>query len=169
MLQFKFGGPINRPDADILFNRFVDIKKRSADKIKTALAGDAEAIRFYCGKDDIGVLSDLAFIFDKETLVPVITRILENKADGFILFNGARAEKDSVDASDVDGRPTLILFPYKEGEQPIEGNDRKVIELLLTDGEEHPGTGGSPDGDSMKVNPVTLPLRFLPNEYYPFI
>lgn len=157
----RFGRPITADEANDLFKRFIDIKSRSAEKIREALKGDDEAIRYYCGRPDFQPeCEDLAFIFDKQSLTQILKKVLSSEADGFVIFNGARSN-DSIgsdgQSTDISGRPTLMIFPCKFEEATEAGrkDDVDVINLL-NDGEQHPGTGGLP-GDSNSTRPTTLP------------
>lgn len=168
MAHKKFGGHIDRAPADVLFNRYIEIKKRSNQKIRECLAGDDEAIRFYCGKATMGLNDDLAYIFDAASLTPVISRILSGEANAIIVFNGARAREDSVDDNgniiDEDGRPTVLLFPCKFKAGNPEQRSEDEFENVLTDGEEHPGTGGSVGTPLLARGFVRLPEKFLRSE-----
>lgn len=173
MTALKFGRPIKKEDADILFDRHMDIKKRSVGKIREALGDDEEAIRFYCGREGFGINDDLAFLFDKSSLIPLMNNILLGKADGFVLFHGTRAKEDNLDENgnptDISGRPTLILFPYKEVQTQINGMIQSAIVNILSDGEEHPGTGSSTDTNLHIPETISLPEMFEPGEFHNII
>ncbi len=174
----QFGKPITHDDADLLFDRFIKIKTRSCDKIRDALAGDFEAIRYYCGRTGgVPANEDQAYVFTKESLTAIMNNILAGKADGMILFNGARGWNDSLDENgtptDVSGRPTLIMFPFyfKTGDDQITpGGDGDLIPLL-DDGDEHPGTGTN--GQTLGLKPLAvvsitpLPAAFSSGDIYP--
>ncbi|WP_143307211.1 hypothetical protein [Chitinophaga vietnamensis] len=146
----KFGKPIDVNSATQLFTSYIRIRERSIEKISKALEGDDEAIRYYCGRPDKRLdplTEDMAFYFDKQTLTSMLTKILEDKADGFVLFHGARPEWDAETGEDTSkipkGRPTIMVFPFKCEEDQVPTLRESYSFYNLTDvGEEHPGTGG---------------------------
>jgi hypothetical protein len=139
-----FGGRVTKDQANKLFRNRLKIRTRSIDKIaETALRNDAEAMRYYCGvMDEKKSTDDFCFVFDKAAIKHIIDKISEY--DGIVLFQGARDMEDSMNekgTTDVDGRPTLIIFPYVWTGK----DDQKKMTVMLDDGSEHPGTGtGNP-------------------------
>ena len=172
----RLGGPISRDDANVLFTRFLEIKDVATPLIRDALRGIAndelrnQAMRYYCGREGLPPLNeDLAYIFDKESLTKIMVRILESKANAFVLFHGARGEEEGSD--DVPGRPTLMLFPCMLHEVQTANRSEFVVTNLLEDGEEHPGTGGSSDdGEAQRPGEsIPVPERFETGDIHPLI
>jgi hypothetical protein len=133
-------------------------------------SGSTQGSQFNCS------FLDMAYVFDRETLNDML-----NPPDGkpvpngIILFHGAREKEDSLldeltkdgdnvldkDGNkvqqfiDVDGRPTLLVFPFQyTGAEPEWTTQPSAnIAISLDDGLEHPGTGGG--GGSGVGTPVT--------------
>jgi hypothetical protein len=191
-----FGGPIEQRDAQRMYLNFYKIKKRSLDLMQQAFPNDSEALRYHGGRYEqmTGAAPgqqfacsflDMSFVFDRQS----IDRLMSSSPDGIVIFLGSRNMEDSLGDSnstadksaepcflDVDGRPTLLAFPftYATGEEPTwKDNNPASIVIQLDDGEEHPGTGGggvSGGGIKLAVGPqpneVTLPIpRAIPETY----
>ena len=144
---------------------FYKVKKRSIDMMRQSFPNDSEAMRHHGGrfKQQQGAAPgqgfqcsflDASFVFD----IASIQRLTKPKSgmepDGVIIFLGSRNMEDSVDQVnstsdhtcylDVDGRPTLIAFPFKYIEEPNwDSNEPTTIDISLDEGEEHHGTGGT--------------------------
>lgn len=168
MTQSKtsFGQHIPIADAQRMYLNFYKIKQRTIDLMNQTLSGDSEALRYHAGrKDQPPVIApggpntcsflDAAFVFEKTSLHRLMNPSSGTEPDGIIIFLGARNMEDSVDPTgknsgvagpcyaDVDGRPTLIAFPFTFGTLPDSKIvDQKQLVISLDDGEEHPGTGG---------------------------
>lgn len=171
--QRKFGRPIDFENANRLYKSFISIKTRTHERIKNLLKDDPEAQRFYCGRvNHPAGTEDLAFVFDKEAVLNILAKIISNKADGIIIFNGVRSRQDSFeettgDFTDEDGRPTIMLFPYVHSKQMTNGEPD--LEVMNEDGTEHPGTGGNPGGGGGETRPtraVGLPSVFKPGDLH---
>ena len=165
-----FGRPILQPDAQRMYLNFYKIKQRTIDLMNQTLSGDNEALRYHAGRYDQppGEASggpnpcsflDAAFVFEKASLHRLMKPSAGKERDGIIIFLGARNMEDSLDETggntgvagpcyvDVDGRPTLIAFPFNYGTLPdSETADQTQLVISLDDGEEHPGTGGGGGG-----------------------
>ena len=51
-----------------------------------------------------------------------------------VIINGSRDADDSDPGKDIDGRPTLILFPFKYGKAKTkDGEDEDILEIGLDD------------------------------------
>lgn len=139
--------PIDEATAILYFKEYIEIRKRSVEKIRKALEGDADAIRFYCGRTEMpSHHEDVAFLFDQKSLRSIMNRILADEADGLILFNAVRPVDPVEEPGQiaVNGRPTIMMFPYKK--RPNANGGDIEYDTIMTDGEEHPGTGGPIDG-----------------------
>lgn len=152
---------ISRKDADRMFNNFIKIKKRCLNTLLESFKHDDDAKRFYCGRHDkTPITEDLAFFFDKSSIERLWNKIKDIDNSGLVIFPGVRSSTDSItdncETNDVDGRPTLIVFPfqYEEVEEP--NKTAGQFNIFLNDGEEHPGTG---DGNGTKPSPVSIPAR----------
>lgn len=145
-----YGGPISKENANRLFKNYAEIKKRAVTTIvNSSLGDDKQAMRYYCGRmNETRVTDDLCFVFDRESLERLMEKLNASSSDGIVIFNGSRDQKDSPGKvegtfTDVDGRPTLMMFPFKyeNKDQPSE-----MLKISLSDGEEHPGTGTGSGG-----------------------
>jgi len=170
MAQPRYGQPVDRPNAHRHFGLFIGVKKRSHGKIKGILNGDDEAIRYYCGKPNTDpVREDLAYIFDKDSLRTILEKLNKNEAHGVAIFNGVRSQTDSEiektgTYSDVNGRPTLMIFPFKYT-VPERKDIDSDLKILLDDGSEHPGTGGTGTGPhGNQRNEYEIPETFTPDQ-----
>jgi hypothetical protein len=149
-MPIKHGQPITREQGNKHFETFIRIKKRVVTRFKQLLDGDDEAVRFYCGrKEGLPTKEDIAYIFDKEAIEKILVMLEKNTAHGIIVFSGVREKKDSQIGNtntfnDVNGRPTVMLFPFAY-ETPENKNASRLF-VALDDGTEHPGTAG----DSLK-------------------
>lgn len=157
--QRKFGRPISKADAERLYKSFIKVKQRTHDKFKESLAGDPEALRFFCGKEDSEpATDDIAYVFDKKAVEHLMAKMTEKEADGLIIFHGIRSKEDSKDDdgkfTDVDGRPTVMLFPYKYADHVAEGATEPDLLVMNedNDGTEHPGTGGIGGGEGSRAH-----------------
>lgn len=148
----KFGKTIGKEEASELYDRFIRIKKDSAGDIRKAVAHDAEALRYYCGrKGSQAEHEDLAYLFSKESLLNILANIERNGGDGMVIFHGARPYEG--DLSEQSGRPTLMMFPFQLNETiGQDGESTFSIVNLLDEGEEHPGTGGDGDGGDGSID-----------------
>ena len=155
----QFGRKISKDEAQRLYKNFVKIKKRSIEKLRSALPGDDESARFHSGLTDANgdcCFLDNMFVFDKPILANLLGIPPDNIAvDGVVAFFGSRDKEDSPspkDANqyiDVDGRPTLIIFPFTN---EIDGKSKTAtgnMNIALDNGYEHPGTGGGPGGSGI--------------------
>ncbi|RYY17296.1 MAG: hypothetical protein EOO04_25620 [Chitinophagaceae bacterium] len=167
-----FGQEILEKDAHVLFKRALDIRNRSRDKLREAFKDDPEAFRFYIGrKNGIHVIEDLAFVFSAKSLTKLMNRILADEADGMVLFTGAR-EKDDVAGApnpDVTGRPTLIMFPFKLTESAEAVVQEFSLTNILSDGYEHPGTGGRGTGPGPLIQQGEIPAIFNSGEVFDIV
>ncbi|HUB59612.1 MAG TPA: hypothetical protein VL978_02855 [Puia sp.] len=170
--RFNFGQHICKADAQRMYLNFFKIKERTNDLMRQSLAGDAEALRYHAGKfDTTGAAGpdgqfpcsflDMAFVFERAAVEALLKDTSEGKKpDGVILFLGARNMEDSLGQApddegnmqtcylDVDGRPTIIAFPFTYETKPnLKTGDGAELAIALDDGQEHPGTGGD-GGDS---------------------
>lgn len=152
-----YGKPVTRIQANRHHKMYVDVKMRSRNSISQAVKADSESLRYYTGNTGTGLKEDIAYIFDKKSLEKILDMLNKGQANGVAIFNGVRAKADSVDpstgvSSDVDGRPTLLIFPYIH----IAGSSltEPDLRILLDDGSEHPGTGGG--GTTLQGVPVAL-------------
>jgi len=173
MAQSRYGEPVDRPNANRHFKLFIGVKNRSHRKIKGILKGDDEAIRYYCGKSDTPVNEDLAYIFDKDSLRTILSKLYNSEAHGVAIFNGVRSKEDSEiektgTYSDIDGRPTLMIFPFKYTDPERKDIDSN-LKILLDDGSEHPGTGGTGTGSNgNQRNEYEIPEIFRPDQIIRF-
>lgn len=173
MSEDVFGLPIDKSNADVLFENFIRIRARTAPLLQKALGSDKEALRYYCGKPDSNpMLEDWAFVFDKAAMEHVMKKLYTGEADCVFMFNGA----------DAGGKPTLMLFPakYTEAEEAIAESSmalnqtsKKTIAAPINefrlfakgkDGVQHPGTGG---GELATINAkkIKLPIGFKKGQY----
>lgn len=153
-----WGQSIKRPDANRMYKNFYKIKKRALSPLGTTFKEDCEDHRYHAGlvKDKGCSFLDYVYVFDIRNLLPLLVdEHGKPKVNGIVIYNGTRDKEDSkttpFDAkkptfNDTDGRPTLIVFPFK-----YETVDDKIFDdkhaatlhvLLDDDGLEHPGTGG---------------------------
>jgi hypothetical protein len=156
MLSNSYGKSISNADANRHFNLVMQIKQRWHDKLSDLLKDDPEALRYYCGLEN-NFESDLCFVFDKDIIQGLRDKMDEGLADGLVIFNGVREKKDSPiegeegNFSDIDGRPTLMIFPYKMATPESPKSKFKLVIMNGDDeGYEHPGTGGKPPGGKLK-------------------
>lgn len=168
MAEESFGAHIDRPTAERYFKKFMEIKSRSLPKIKQALQGDDDALRYYCGRPEATnpVAEDWAFVFDKESIDRLRNSVISHGADGIFVFYAAKDVSGlplqlPPNPNDVDGRPTLMIFPYKQHE-PATANGTE-FEILLDDGEQHPGSGGG-KADGYEI--PSLPDGFTEGQYF---
>lgn len=144
----SYGKKISKQEADWHFDLLMKIKENTHETLKAHLKD--EALRYYCGKES-NLSSDLCFVFDKKSIRDLLEMLNEKDgADGLVIFNGVRSKEDSREMgsrkyTDIDGRPTLMIFPYKEASPPSATNDPDII-IMDEEGYEHPGTGGKPGG-----------------------
>jgi hypothetical protein len=169
-----YGKKISKKEANKHFNLVMQLKKNSFKALGAALKDEKQALRYYCGKEN-GYNTDLCFLFSVEVLDSLLASIKSNGGHGVAIFNGVRSKEDSRDEStgdysDVDGRPTVMIFPYKDtGGKNTEGEEEIVI--LGDDGFEHPGTGGKPGGGALEPNDngeYELPTLFNRSEVWKF-
>lgn len=167
MSDEQYGKPIAEEDAHRMFALYYDIKKRSVPKIQAALAGDDEALRYYCGRPGKDPLAeDWGFVFSRDFLQDLLQKAESQGADCLFVFYGAKrladlGPEEQQDTTERDGRPTLLLIPavYHEVTNPTDNE----FTLLRGDGGQYPGTGGDtiPDGA-----PVRLPAGFTKGKYH---
>lgn len=170
-----YGKKITKDEANRHFDLVMQIKRKSHGRLKDALKnGDKDAVRFYCGKEG-EYNTDLCFLFSKNIIAALIEAMNNGDVDGIAIFNGVRSKEDSRNEStgaysDVDGRPTVMIFPYKDtGNKNAEGEEEIVI--MGDDGYEHPGTGGKPGGGLLEPNAegkYELPTSFNRSEVWKF-
>ena len=160
-----FGRPIKEADADKIFDRFMNIKRRCCSKFQEVLANDAEALRYYCGRPGKDPMEeDWAFVFSRESLDHLIKNMDELGADGIFVFYGAKGADDAEPSGndpDMNGRPTLMMFPSKYHE--VEDQMAVEFELFKDRGIQYPGTGG----DTLPAKgPAAIPVSFTKGKYY---
>lgn len=168
-----YGRQVTRTEANRHYKMYANVKTRAREKIRAAMKGDSESLRYYTGDDGTGLKEDTAYIFDKNSLKKILDMLNKGEADGVAVFNGIRAKSDSVDPvsggfSDVDGRPTLLIFPYKN--KPSAQVTEPDLQILLDDGSEHPGTGGGGTRlNGSATQDDELPEVFTSVQVLPFI
>ncbi len=177
MLSNEYGRPVTQAQADKHFHEFMKIKKRVHKRLKELLEDDMDALRYYCGLLN-EMTSDLGFVFDKDSIKQITDKMTKGEADGVIIFNGVRKKEDSRigtsnEFSDIDGRPTLMIFPYKISQNPsTETTDEFELRVLTDDGSEHPGTGGG-TGSTGILNEATgeynVPKVFKASQIHKFM
>jgi len=201
-----FGGHIPQADAQRMYLNFYKIKKRSLSLIQQSFTNDNEALRYHGGryKQPLGAAPgqgyscsflDMSFVFDRQSINRLMNPSSGDTPDGIIIFMGARNQEDSVGettdeagkvtgtcCTDVDGRPTLLAFPftYQGGVQPTLDNQYSAnLVIAMDDGEEHPGTGGGGGGGGIaydggivgavgrQPNEATMPIARQISQTYP--
>jgi hypothetical protein len=170
--NYDYGKKIDQEKAQLMYKSYLKIKTRSVTNIKNALGDDNESIRMHCGKnpDDTSCSTlDVGFVMSVDCIRAMLTNIPDNNG-GLVIFFGTRDREDSVTENtegeqgvtytDVDGRPTLIAFPYTED---ASGD----MAVQLDQGYEHPGTippgtDTPTDGAVSPKNTVLFPSGKLP-------
>src|SRR5690242_6601263 len=134
------GKAITRDQAHRMFKRFISIKQRSIVKVADAVDPDYEASRFHCGRPMGATFDpylDISFFFNAKLLRTMLGQLSTTDPplrdqDGLVIFFGAREQEDSLGEddkppfTDVDGRPTLMLFRYRNN--PKDPNKMKFTD-----------------------------------------
>lgn len=172
MSGITFGKKISASQADDHFDLVMQIKKNSHEILKKHIKDDAKSRRYYCGREE-DANTDLCYLFSKEILVELLKKIEDNQGHGVAIFNGGRfandTELDVNEKADIDGRPTVMIFPFKKTGIKAPNFDDEIT--IINDGYEHPGTGGKPGGkdfEPAKDGKYKLPLSFKRHEIYKF-
>lgn len=135
----KFGQQITRAEGSAYFTRYIRLRHKHCNGLKTHLGQDLEAKRFYTGrlKASSPTLEDVVYVFDEESLTRLLADIRAGGHNSLMVFVGTRDEVDATQG-ETTGRPTVLLFPARKSEK----NGRALYELS-SNGEEHPGSGGT--------------------------
>lgn len=171
MTAFKtnFGESITLPMANCMYKKAKEIRLRARAILMREFQNDPEALRYYVGQinSETGeIFEDSAFVFTKNSLVKIMKRILEDNADGMIIFPAARVNIDCTTQQPIpnqeSGRPSVIVFPFRY--ELRETEDKKSTEVLISyldDGFQHPGTGGGDEGDDEpRRDPFDIPPMY---------
>lgn len=181
MEAIDYGERIDKEQGNKHFKAYLDVKRRVLGTLRRAFATDKEAARFFCGKPlpangnsngnttvQKPVIDDSVYIFDKDAIMHTLQLLIDDKADGIAIFNGVRNQEiDKSQADEDNGRPTLVIFPYKY--ENLEGKrSESFLKIMLDDGgSEHPGTGGSGiGGDGKAIENDEIPPYYVVSDIY---